>query len=349
MTLQSFVLTICTMSYTPPPGLRNAHINTIFGSNGPRKLLIRSRSKTLRQKSREVLLDRRHGVQLHGEYTANPSERGLVIMIHGWEGCSSSSYLLSSASYLYARGYSIFRLHLRDHGPTHHLNNQPFLAIRLNEVLDAIEHIQQKFCYEKNYLVGYSLGGNIATRAAANIDQRPIRLNQVIAVCPPIDPKKAGEAIRHNLIYNRYFVGKWHRSFKKKIQYFPEHQQNADIFEHGDLISLHEAFVPRYSEHPNATSYFKAYTLDEHLLKKMDVPCHLILAEDDPIVPFESIRLLPKLEGLSVETNPYGGHCGFLKNYQMHAWVDERIDELFSQCSNPVTRRSSGASPCSSK
>jgi len=141
------------MSYTPPIGLRNAHINTILGSNGPRKLLIKLRSRTLQKQSREVLLPCRNSVQLHGEYTSHPNpSRGLVILIHGWEGCSTSSYLLSTASYLYAKGFSVFRLHLRDHGPTHHLNKEPFLAIRLDEVLDAIEQIQEKFPSNSNKL-----------------------------------------------------------------------------------------------------------------------------------------------------------------------------------------------------
>tara|TARA_B110000444_G_scaffold249086_1_gene273752 strand:- start:1642 stop:2601 length:960 start_codon:yes stop_codon:yes gene_type:complete len=319
------------MPYKPSIGFRNPHINTILGGNGPRKLLLKLRSKKLRARSKDVLLQCQDNVQLHGEYTPhmNPS-RGLVILIHGWEGSSNSSYLLSTASYLYQKGFSIFRLHLRDHGPTHHLNKEPFLAIRLGEVLDAIEEIQKKFSYAKNYLVGYSLGGNIAVRVAANIDQRIIRLKKVVAVCPPIDPKKAGETIRHSLIYNRYFVRKWHRSFRKKMQIFPEHQDNIDIFDRHDIISLHEAFVPRYSNHKNADSYFKAYTLDRYILKKIDSPCHLILAEDDPVVPISSIKLLPKLDGLTLETTRYGGHCGFLENYQLYSWVDERIKQLLT-------------------
>jgi len=318
------------MSYIPPPGLRNRHINTILGSNGPRKLLIKHRSRLLRKNAREVLLNCREGVRLHGEYSANSTpSRGLVILIHGWEGSSTSSYLLSTASYLYAKGYCIFRLHLRDHGPSHHLNSQPFLAIRLNEVLEAIEQIQEQFPYDKNYLVGYSLGGNIAARVAANIDQRPIQLDQVVSVCPPIDPLKAGEAIRDSFIYNRYFVSKWQKSFRKKLKYFPEHKSNTDVFQHSNIISLHEAFIPRYCSHSNANSYFRSYRLDHHVLQKMDVPCHLILAEDDPVAPIESITYLPILDKLSVETTPYGGHCGFLKNYKLHAWIDERIEELF--------------------
>ena len=317
------------MSFTAPFGLRNPHINTILGGNGPRKLLIHRRSQSLRDNAHEVILNCSNGVRLHGEYSPNPvPSRGLVVMVHGWEGCSASSYLLSTASYLYERGFSIFRLHMRDHGPTHHLNAEPFLAVRLDEILDAIEQIQTRFPYDKNYLVGYSLGGNMVVRAMANIDDRPIKVNQAVAICPPVDPKNAGESIRYNLVYNRYFVNRWRTSLKKKIQHFPEHQANADILKLTDIIDLHEVFVPRYSDFPDAASYFKAYTLDADNLAKMDAPCHLIMAEDDPIIPIESARLLPELEGLTQECTPHGGHCGFLKDYRLNAWVDGRIETL---------------------
>ena len=318
------------MSFTAPFGLRNPHINTILGGNGPRKLMMHRRSQALRNSSQEVILECRDGIRLHGEYSANPNpSRGLVIMLHGWEGCSSSTYLLSTASYLYAQGLSIFRLHMRDHGPSHHLNPEPFLAVRLDEILDAFEQIQTQFPHEKNYFVGYSLGGNMLVRAMANINDRPIQVDQAVAICPPVDPKHAGESIRYHLIYNRYFVSRWCNSLKKKMVHFPELQANADILQLPDIISLHEAFVPRYSDFPDATSYFKAYTLDSDNLTKMDAPCHIIMAEDDPIIPVESIRLLPELKNLTLEKTPHGGHCGFLKDYKLNAWVDGRVEQLF--------------------
>ena len=319
-----------TMSFTAPPGFRNGHISTILGNHGPRKWHVNWLSRPLRQQSQSLILNCREGIQLHGEYTANENpHRGLVILIHGWEGCAHSTYLLSTATQLFNSGFSVFRLNLRDHGPSHHLNAEPFLAIRLDEVLDAIEQVQQQFPHERNYLAGYSLGGNIAVRVAANINTRPIQFNQVAAICPPIDPGQAAQAICTHPLYNRHFVSKWQKSFNKKLKYFPEHQDNADIFSHSDLIDLHEAFVPRYSQHPNASSYFKAYALDKANLPKLDVPCHIIMTADDPVIPIGSTRLLPEQEGLSLEICQHGGHCGFVSSYQLDSWLDKRLEALF--------------------
>ena len=317
------------MSFLPPVGLRNAHLNTILGSAGPRKWLVQHRAGPLLAAAREVLLDCRDGVRLHGEFSPNADpRRGLVILIHGWEGSARSTYLLSTAAHLFARGFSVFRLHLRDHGPTHHLNREPFLAIRLDEVLDALEQVQARFVHDDSYLVGYSLGGNIAVRAAAALSGRAIQLRRVVAVCPPVDPARTAEALRRSPLYNRYFVRKWQRSFQQKIRCFPEHAANRDVFEHRDLVALHQAFVPRYSNHPDAASYFRAYTLNSAVLPTLQAPCHIILAEDDPVVPVATRTLLPAHANLTLEVTRYGGHCGFVKDYALRAWVDERIDRL---------------------
>lgn len=319
------------MRYSPPPGLRNRHINTILGNQGPRKWITRARSRDLQASAKEVLLDCRDGIRLHGEYTPHPhSERGLAILIHGWEGCSLSTYLLSAATHLYAQGFSVFRLHLRDHGPTHHLNEQPFLAIRLDEVLDAIEQIQNRFPSEQYWLAGFSLGGNIAVRIAANMKGRDIRFEKVAAICPAIDPNATGKAVSKNLIYNGYFVRRWRNSFKKKMKFFPVHKANADVMLNSNLMSLHEAFVRRYTEHPNAASYFNAYALNEKNLHRLDAPCHIILAEDDPVIPAETAKILPQFNGLTLEMTKLGGHCGFIKDYSLRSWIDERLDALFS-------------------
>ena len=318
------------MRYSPPPGLRNRHINTILGNQGPRKWITRARSKSLQATAKEVLLECHDGIRLQGEYSLHPfSERGLVNLIHGWEGCSLSTYLLSAATHLYAQGFSVFRLHLRDHGPTHHLNEQPFLAIRLDEVLDAIEQIQNRFPSEQYWLAGFSLGGNIAVRIAAHMKNRDIRFEKVAAICPAIDPNATGKAVSRSMIYNGYFVRRWRNSFKKKMEHFPVHRTNEDVMLNSDLMSLHEAFVRRYTEHPNAASYFNSYALNEKNLHRLDAPCHIVLAEDDPVIPAETAKILPQFDELTLETTKLGGHCGFIKDYTLRSWIDERLDALF--------------------
>ena len=116
--------------------------------------------------------------------------------------------------------------------------------------------------------------------------------------------------------------------FRQKLEFYPELKAHEDVFAHDDMIELHEAFVPRFSDHPNAASYFRAYRLAEEVLPQLHVPCHILLAEDDPVIPVACADLLPDHPELTVEYSRFGGHCGFLKNYYGHSWLDERLPQL---------------------
>ena len=50
-------------------------------------------------------------VRLLGYYSApQKPARGLVIMLHGWEGSAEANYVLSVGGALYAAGFAVFRL-----------------------------------------------------------------------------------------------------------------------------------------------------------------------------------------------------------------------------------------------
>ncbi|TLP46878.1 alpha/beta fold hydrolase [Cohaesibacter sp. CAU 1516] len=320
------------MKSQAPLLFRNRHINTIFGNNGPRKWVVGRRAEALNAASHPVILDCRNGVQLHGLYTqGHDAGRGLVVLLHGWEGTAWSTYLQSLAVRLMGEGYSVFRLHMRDHGPTHHLNHDPFLAIRLDEILDALEQICAQFPHDRTALVGFSLGANMAVRVAANIGERPIHLDRVIAASPPIDPEAAAVSIRSYQIYNRYFISKWQRSFERKIELFADYRQHADLLKHTDILEMHDDFIPRFCEHENAASYFRAYALSEANIAAMDVPCHIVMVKDDPVIPIDALGLLPKRDGLSHEIVDDGGHCGFVNGYRLTSWFDDKAVAMLSR------------------
>lgn len=311
---------------------RSRHLNTILSGNGPRAWWIAHKARSVLVASEDIEITCSDGVRLHGEFTAQQNaSKGLVILVHGWLGCGESTYMLSAATSLYQQGYSVFRLHLRDHGPSVHLNEQPFLAIRLDEVLDAIEHVQQCYPHEKNYLVGYSLGGNIAVRAAARISDRQITLDKVVAVCPPVDPAAASRMISDSGFYNTHFVAAWRRAFEEKIKAFPHFAVHREVFEGGDVIALHEAYVPRFSDYENATEYFKAYTLNAQTLAGLTTDTTIYMAEDDPVIPVASADVLPALDVLHVQRTRYGGHCGYLLNWRLHCWMDQELTALFNE------------------
>ncbi len=319
-------------TFNTPRLLRNAHVQSILASTRLRRLRIGARARQLEAASEEVLVECSDGTRLIGEYAKHTqSSRGLAILIHGWEGCSKSTYILSSGSALFLAGYDVFRLNLRDHGPSHHLNKELFNSTRLSDVLEAIQWIQQRYPHDKNYLAGFSLGGNFSLRVAAKAPEYDIKLNQVVAVCPVLNPVNTMEALNTGWwVYEKYFVRKWKRSLRTKLQHFPELAYEKDLLSLKSLREMNHYFVPRFTHFPDAETYLLGYAIIGDALANLQVPSHIIAAQDDPICGAEDLPNLAKTPNLSIESTKHGGHCGYVSNYRLDSWVDKRLLELLN-------------------
>ena len=142
--------------FTPPFGLRNPHLQTILSSLKIRAL----REKQLDSGAREILVDAGDGVRLLGFYTGQESgsSRGLILLLHGWEGGADSTYMLTTGGFFYRKGYDIFRLNLRDHGNSHHLNEGLFNSSLIEETHRAVQKVADAQGNLPFFIVGFSLG-----------------------------------------------------------------------------------------------------------------------------------------------------------------------------------------------
>ncbi len=319
--------------FNPPPLLRNAHVQTLISSTPLRSWPLRWRTRQLRAEAESVILPCSDGVRLHGLYNASGGgSDSLAILLHGWEGDAESSYQLSTANTLYRAGFDVFRLHLRDHGPSHHLNPELYNSTRLQEVIDAVAAIQQRYPRARTFLAGHSLGGNFALRVATRASQHDLELDRVVAVCPVLDPWRTITALENgSQIYHRYFVHRWKRSLRIKLDHFPELGYADSLLEMQTLADMNDYFVPRHTPYPDSRSYYQAYALTGDTLANLQVPAQLILSEDDPMIPADDLTRIARTDALTIETTPYGGHCGFLMNWQLDGWIDQRLLQLFGQ------------------
>lgn len=318
--------------YQPPALFKNPHIQSIFSSTGPRKLLVRNRSRQLRAESTEHILDCGDGIRLQGSYASRPTnDKGLVIMIHGWLGCDESLYLLSAGNHLYAQGYNIFRLNLRDHGDTVHLNKDLFNSTRIDEVVNAVRTIQSQFPNKHNFLAGYSLGGNFSLRVAARATANAIQLDQVVAVCPVINPWKTNRNLNEGpALYHDYFRNKWRKSLLKKIEHFPEYTYGRTLKSMRTLDQMNDYFVPNHTAYNDVDEYLMGYAIGGDHLAALDQPCHIISSQDDPVIAAEDLQELADNPNLQIELTEFGGHCGYLSDWRLNSWVDTRILDLFA-------------------
>ncbi len=316
--------------FTPNPWIKNPHVQTILGS-----LNMRARGRNaMLECAKETIIDGGNGVRLLGYQSLQSLEksRGLVTLIHGWEGSSDSTYVLSTGRHLYNKGYDIFRLNLRDHGNSHHLNEGLFHGALIEETFQAIYNISRLSENSSYCVIGFSLGGNFALRIAVKHSSSKIpNLRQVISVSPALDPYKATLSIDASLaIYQYYFLKKWKNSLRIKQQLFPDRYDFQDILKMQTCMALTEAIMPYYPDFKSYTEYFSQYTLRDDFFSKLAVPVTIIASEDDPIVSIDDVHELKENRYLSLSLQAYGGHCGFIEFSPLKCWYEEEIERILS-------------------
>jgi hypothetical protein len=313
--------------FAPPRWLANPHLQSVLPTLALRGRHVARRAAPVLCASRDVVLDCGAGVRLLGHHAAlDGAARGLVVLIHGWEGSAASNYLLSSAQYLYERGFEVFRLNLRDHGPSHHLNEELFHSCRIDEVVGAVREIGRRYARRPLSVVGYSLGGNFALRVAVRAPAAGLDLGGVVAVCPVLDPVQTLARLEQGpWIYRRYFVRKWRNSLRKKQAAFPGRYAFDDMLRERGLTRLTADLVVRYTEFPDLETYLRGYGIVGPALAGLTVPARIIAALDDPIIPAADLDRLALDGPLTLSRVAQGGHCGFLESVSGPSWADHEI------------------------
>ncbi len=322
--------------FRPPLLLRNPHVQSIVASSR-----LRLWRQGLHRPSpgggvSECVLDCGGGVRLQG-FFAPPSqpepmpERGLVILLHGWEGCSDSNYLRSLANHLQHRGYATFRLNFRDHGATHHLNEGIFHSCRLAEVVGAVRAVADRYPIRPLHLVGFSLGGNFALRVGLRAPAAGVPLARVVAISPVIEPAETLRRLDFGpAVYRHYFIARWRQSLLRKQSQFPHRYDFSDWLKLKTVTEKTRYLVEKFELFPDLESYLRGYSIGGERLGGLTVPSTVVAAVDDPIIPIEDLRQVNPRACLDVRELPYGGHCGFLADYRLASWVDRIVPSLLT-------------------
>ena len=313
-------------TFHPRAFLKNRHLQSILASAH----LLAPRFAAFLKNSREVIIDTPEGSKLLSYFSRHPHSKGLMIILHGWEGSSSSAYVLAASSFFYERGFSVCRLNLRDHGDSHHLNEGLFHGARLQETFDAVSALAQDSQNRPVYLLGFSLGANFALRIAIKHSRTPIKnLTQVFAVSPPLDPYKTTRTIDHALVfYRKYFMKKWRRSLQKKQRLFPHKYDFTKMLHARSCIDLTEDMMIYMPEFKSYREYFRQYTLTGESFQDLRIPVRIFIAEDDPVIALEDFQSLRDNDFLTISRQRFGGHCGFIDFFPYSRWYNDVIAEI---------------------
>jgi len=326
------VAMLTAADYQPPMWLRNPHLQSVLSTSTLRRRRGLQALLATGAVTTEQILDGGNGVRLQGWHSAMPGvqSRGLTLLLHGWEGSADSSYMRMAAAQLLQAGFEVMRLNFRDHGDTHHLNEGIFHSNLLDEVVHAALDVSRRFASGPMTVGGYSLGGNFALRLALHAPARGLDLARAVAVCPVLDPAATMTEMERGLpFYHWYFQRKWRSSLQRKQVLFPQLHDYDDTVLSKGLRDLTGWLVERHTEFGSIDAYFDGYSIAGQRLGGLLVPADILMAEDDPVIPFGTFKDWQLPANARLEIAPWGGHCGFIENAACDSfaerWVVQRV------------------------
>lgn len=320
--------------FAPAFGLRSAFVQSVLATKRPAIRQWRRRGVDLGLISESRVLDCGDGVRLTGLLTrpTSTASRGLVVLIHGWEGCHESRYLYSMACALFQAGYSVFRLNLRDHAGTHHLNEEMFHSARTDEVIGAVRAIQALVAVQPLFVIGFSLGGSFGLRVGLHGPARGVVPALSVGISPVLDPRNTLQAIDNGpRVIHGYFVQKWRDTLKAKADAWPGRFDFSQQMKLTSFVEITRQFVAAHTDYPTMDDYFATYTLTPGLLRAAPSPLALITSRDDTVIPARDFAgLAPRGALLSFDCLDRGGHCGFVEDWRFNTWTETRVLQLLA-------------------
>jgi hypothetical protein len=136
--------------------------------------------------------------------------------------------------------------------------------------------------------------------------------------------------------YEWYFERKWTRSLRTKQKAFHELYGDEKWHEIKRVRERTHYLATKHAGFDSADSYFEAYSIADQRLAPLKVPSTILASADDPVVPVSDFDDLPDNPALELIIAPYGGHCGFLKNWKLESLSEDLILKRFQDAANPV-------------
>ena len=235
-----------------------------------------------------------------------------VILCHGLEGSSQSSYNNRAAYFILQEGYSVFAWNNRSCGGE--MNN----TIRLyhhgeTEDLAAVVDDVLERGFKEVYLLGYSMGGAQILNYLGR-HKVPTEVRAGVAISAPISLESSAKRMEKGLskIYLKRFINKIKSKVIIKAREYPDVLNINSVRNIKSFEDLAEHFmVPVYGFKDLKDFYNQASPASS--IAQINTPVLLLNALDDPIIgeggfPF---KIAEKHSYLYFEAPEHGGHCGF--------------------------------------
>lgn len=262
------------------------------------------------------------------------TERPLVVLFHGLEGCSHSHYAAALMAALRDAGWRGVVVHFRGCSGEINRLRRAYHSGDSTEIDWILRRLRQSHDPAPLCAVGVSLGGNALLKwlgeqgkAATGV------IAAAAAVSAPVDLMAAGNALDAgiNLVYTRNFLVTMKRKTLAKIERYPDLCDRGVMIASRTLRDFDDVVTAPLHGYRDTDDYWTRAS-SKPLLRHIAVPTLMINARNDPFLPARALPLASSVSNtVHLEYPATGGHAGFASGTfpGRIEWLPQRLLQFF--------------------
>jgi uncharacterized protein len=316
-------------TFVPRRGLSGGHRQTLASFFLPRSFTLPP------AETRYVEVEPGIQILVHCHWQSDRENALTIIIVHGLEGSSDSTYMLGIAAKGLAIGMNVVRMNQRNCGGTEALAPTLYHSGRSQDIAAVTQNLIEQDRISRFALAGYSMGGNLVLKLAGEWGSAgPRQFRSVAAVCPAIDLAASADALhsRSNRLYELYFLWNLSRRLRTKARLFPGAFDPSRLRGIRSLREFDDRITAFYCGFTGADDYYDR-SAATHVIDRIAVPTLILNAANDPfirILPETRRKILDNPQITFVETED-GGHCSYLaasNGSNDGRWAESQIVEF---------------------
>lgn len=252
----------------------------------------------------------------------------IVILSHGLEGNSTRQYILGMVKNFNAHGFDCLAWNFRSCSEEINQTKRFYHSGATDDLDIVVKHAISKG-YQKIYLVGFSLGGNLTLKFLGEKGQNLYsEVQKAVVFSVPLHLSSSSKTI--SWIYDQRFIRSLNKKVQAKANRFPEFEINtSNISKIKNLKDFDDEYTSQLHGFKDAEDYYEQNS-SLYFLDNINIKTLIINAKNDPFLskecfPYEQAK---HLEKVYLQTPESGGHCGFYPtDYQGVLWSEGRALE----------------------
>jgi predicted alpha/beta-fold hydrolase len=308
----------------PPWWAASGHLQTILGNYLPGELPTHP--------SELIIIPLPDGDQLAGRHYPGETDV-LMLVFHGLGGDDQAHYVRRTIALARAMGHHVWTLNHRGCGEGRGLARKPYHSGSGDDLGAAFAAARQRHPGLRQLAVGYSLSANaLLLNLGGGLPKRAVQPDAAIAVNPPVDLGACSDTIHHGFsrLYELRFIKRCREAIHQRV----EAGLIQDSYRTWPLMSLREfddAYTTKASGFRDADDYYARCSARHHL-SKITVPTVILMAKDDPFIPWQHAAEAHPASAVHLHLEPHGGHMGYLsRDLPGHRWLPYALEHYARQ------------------